>query len=283
MARQALGKGLGALIPGAKSKNSGADNKGFSEIAIAEIKPNPNQPRKHFTPEKMQEMIESIKRNGVLSPILVREMGNKYEIIAGERRFIAAQRAGLKAVPVVIKHVSPAQQQEYALIENIIREDLNPVEVAIAYKSLMEEHKLTQEQIADRLGVNRASVANTVRILKLPQEVQSYIVNGQLEFGHAKVLAGVDDKSRQKVLANMAVKRGLSVRELEAMISKPAGKKSSGKKATSTEMKRVEDKLKLHFGTKVSVKGDYKKGKIEVEYYSSEDFDRILEILKIHM
>jgi ParB family chromosome partitioning protein len=286
MARQALGKGLDALIPGSRAKTAATASaqKGSAELPINDIKPNPNQPRKHFTPEKMQEMIESVKKNGVITPILVKESGNKYELIAGERRFIAAQRAGLKMIPAVIKHVTPALQLELGLVENLMREDLNPIEVAMAYKNLMEEYKMTQEQVADKIGVNRASVANTVRILRLPAEVQQYIVNGDLDLGHAKVLAGVDDKNRQKALANLAVKKSLSVRELEALTSRTDIKKaSSAKKPSSAEMKRVEDKMKLHFGTKVSVRGDYKKGRIEIEYYSPEDFERILEILKINI
>jgi ParB family chromosome partitioning protein len=285
MARQALGKGLSALIPASKARSGeAAAQKGIAEIAINDIKANPNQPRKHFTSEKMQELIESIKKNGVITPILIKEVGDKYELIAGERRFMAAQRAGLKLIPAVVKHVSSAQQLELGLVENLLREDLNPIEIALAYKNLMEEYKMTQEQIADKLGVNRASVANMVRMLKLPAEVQQYIVNGDLDLGHGKVLAGINDPGRQKALANLAVKKNLSVRELEALASKTDLKKSSpAKKQSSVEMKRVEDKLKLHFGTKVSVKGDYKKGRLEIEYYNSEDFDRILEILKIHI
>jgi ParB family chromosome partitioning protein len=285
MARQALGKGLEALIPGSKSRaaGSGGAQKGFLEIALNDIRPNPNQPRKRFAPEKLEELIRSVKSKGVIEPLIVKENGGRFELIAGERRFIAAQRAGLKSVPVIIKNVSSAEQLEIGLIENIMRQDLNPVEEAVAFKNLMESYKCTQEELADRIGTNRANLANVIRVLKLPAEVQQYLINEELSLGHAKVLLGVEDKSKVKLMADQAVRRSLSVRELEALIEKSGQKKTASRQpqGASAEMKSVENKLKIRFGTKVSIKGGYKKGSIQIEYYNPEDFERIIEILDI--
>ena len=193
---------------------------GILHISVSDIRANPNQPRKTFSSEKMDELIRSIKEKGIIEPVIVKEAGEKYELVVGERRFIAATRAGLKSVPAIIKNVSTVEQFEIALIENIHREDLNPVEEALAYKSLMEGMRLTQEELADKLGRNRATVANLLRILKLPRPVQDYIVSGEISTGHAKVLLGIEDASRIKAMCEQIVKRGLSVRDLEAMIDK---------------------------------------------------------------
>src|ERR1035437_6767624 len=281
MARQALGKGLEALIPGSRSKASSAPVRGSLEISINDIRANPNQPRKRFAPEKLEELIKSVKSRSVIEPLIVKETGNKYELIAGERRFIAAQRAGLKVVPVIIKNVSPAEQLEIGLIENIMRQDLNPVEEAFAFKNLMESYKCTQEELSDRIGINRANVANIIRVLKLPAEIQQYIINEELSLGHAKVLLGVEDRVKQRQLADQTVRKGLSVRDLEGILEKSPSKKSGAKQQASAEMKSIENKMKLHFGTKVSIKGSYKKGTIVIEYYNSEDFERITEIMRI--
>ena len=284
MARQALGKGLDALIP--STKGSAGRAKGAAEINIGEIKANPRQPRKTFAPEKLDELIRSVKEKGVLAPLLVRETGRGYELIAGERRFIAAQRAGLRTVPVIIKNVNSIEQLEIGLIENIQRQDLNPVEEAEAYRQLMEGMRLTQEQLADKLGKSRAAVTNTCRILRLPGQVQEHIKTGDLSTGHAKVLLGVEDAGRLKILAELAVRRGFSVREVEREIKKGAGK-SSGSKAKGTgvvsDIRGIEEKLKHKFGTKSVVRGGLKKGSIVIEYYSGEELERILDILDIRL
>ncbi len=284
MARQALGKGLGALIPTAK-KNQPSVKAAAEEIEISEIRANPNQPRKTFTAEKLDELIKSVKKKGVITPIVVKDTGGKYEIIAGERRFIAAQRAGLKKIPVVIRNVSNTEQMELALIENIQREDLNPIEEAAAYKQLMEAKKLTQEELADELSKSRVYVANAVRLLKLSKPVQEMIVKGEITAGHAKVLLGIDDQVKQRIMAQAVVIKGLSVRDLEKALKKTKSTKTSKSKPGSSlpELKSIENKMKLMFGTKVSVKGDYKKGKIELEYYSQEDLERILDVLRINL
>lgn len=281
MARQALGKGLEALIPSSKSKSTTVPTKGTAEVSINDIRANPNQPRKRFTPEKLEELIKSVKSMGVIEPLIVKEVGNKFEIIAGERRFIAAQRAGLKTVPVLIKNVTPAEQLEIGLVENIMRHDLNPIEEAKAFKNLMESYKCTQEELSDRIGINRVSVANIVRLLKLAPEIQQFVINEELSLGHAKVLLGVEDKAKQRQLAEQVVRKGLSVRDIEAILQKNPSKKAGAKQQSTAEMKSVENKMKLHFGTKVSIKGNYKKGTIVIEYYNSEDFERITEIMRI--
>ncbi len=282
MTRQALGKGLDALIPGAKK---GAEiKKGIVDININDIKTNPHQPRKTFSPEKLEELIKSVKEKGVIEPIIVKEISdNKYELIVGERRFIAAQRAGLQTIPAIIKNVSSIEQLEIALIENIHREDLNPVEEAVAYKQLMEGMHFTQEQLADKLGKNRATVANVLRILNLPESVQKHLVSGELSLGHAKVLLSIEDASRQKALCEQVVKYDLSVRDLEKIIKSNKKSKIIIEKNVIPEFKIIEEKLKHFFGTKVRIKGKYKKGKIEIEYYSQEEFERILELLKIQL
>ena len=284
MARQALGKGLGALIPTAK-KSQPAAKAAAEEIEISEIRANPNQPRKTFTPEKLDELIKSVKKKGVITPIVVKDTGGKYEIIAGERRFLAAQRAGLKKIPVVVRNVSNTEQMELALIENIQREDLNPIEEAAAYKQLMEAKKLTQEELADELSKSRVYVANCVRLLKLSKPVQDMVVKGEITAGHAKVLLGIDDQARQRIMAEAVVIKGMSVRDLENALRKTKTSKASKSKSGSSlpELKSIENKMKLMFGTKVGVKGDYKKGKIEIEYYSQEDLERILDVLRINL
>jgi ParB family transcriptional regulator, chromosome partitioning protein len=281
MARQALGKGLEALIPGAKKIQDGKS--GIMHINVSDIRANPNQPRKTFSSEKMDELIRSIKEKGIIEPIIVKEAGDKYELVVGERRFIAATRAGLKSVPAIIKNVSTIEQFEIALIENIQREDLNPVEEALAYKSLMEGMRLTQEEFADKIGKNRATVANLLRILKLPRTVQDYIMSGDISTGHAKVLLGIEDVSKLKAMCEQIVKRGLSVRDLEAFLNKEKKDRPAGTKADISEMRGIEEKLKHLFGTKVKVKGSYKKGRVEIEYYSQEDLERILETLNIKL
>ncbi len=281
MARQALGKGLDALIPGAKKYRGGA--KGISELRIFDVKPNPQQPRKTFTPEKMSELINSVKERGVITPIIVRETGGKYEIVAGERRFIAAQRAGLKTIPAIIKNVTATEQLALAITENIQREDLNPVEEARGYKNLMEIKGFTQEKLADELGRNRATVANLLRLLKLPDSILKYIVSGEITGGHAKLLLGTENKNRQKAVAEQIVRRGLTVRETEKMLKQGPKKKKTGKTSRQAEMKEIEKKLRNFFGTKAVIKGDYNKGRIEVEYYSKENFESILDVLNIKL
>ncbi|HNZ28840.1 MAG TPA: ParB/RepB/Spo0J family partition protein, partial [Candidatus Goldiibacteriota bacterium] len=254
------------------------------EINVSDIKPNTLQPRKTFTADKMEELIQSIKENGIIEPIILNETGSgKYEIIAGERRFIAAQRAGLRKVPAVIKNVTAMKKLEWAVVENIIREDLNPIEEAMAYKQLMEGYRMTQEQLASRLGRPRATVANTLRLLMLPESVQQYVKTGRINEGHAKVLLGIDDKSRQKALAEQVVKKDLSVRDLEELVADMPGKRTRQVQKpadNSAEMKDIEKEMKFKLGTKVMIKGSYKRGKIEIEYYNKEDFERILQVFR---
>ncbi len=281
MARQALGKGLSALIPGAVSKTGKKEV--ASELKITDIIPNKNQPRENISPEELNELIKSVKEEGVLQPILVKEIADgKYEIIAGERRYIAAQRAGLKTIPAVIKkNISSIDQHKLALIENIQRQNLNPIEEAKAYQKLIEGYNCTQEQLSEKLGKNRASIANSLRLLKLPESIQKYLITEELQPGHAKVLLSINDVSKQKALAEYTVKKGLSVRDLEGLLNKTHIKKEKTKKTSEPELKNLEEKFKHFFGTKVNIKGSYKKGKIIIEYYNKEDLERILDVLKI--
>jgi ParB family chromosome partitioning protein len=282
MTRQALGKGLEALIPGAKKAQDAGKN-GVLKVSVADIKANPNQPRKTFSSEGMEELIKSVKEKGILQPIILKEAGDKYEIIAGERRFIAAARAGLKAVPAIIMNVSSIEALEIAVIENVQREDLNQIEEANGYKILMDGMHLTQEQLADKLGKNRSTVTNILRLLKLPKPVQDYLIRGEIEPGHAKVLLGIDDAGKMRAMCEQVVKRGMSVRDLEKMLGRENKIKKGSTRAEVSEMRSIEGKMKHFFGTKVSVKGNYKKGKVEIEYYSQEDFERILEALDIRL
>ena len=280
--RQALGKGLESLIPAASK--SGGKKEMAVELRLVDIQPNKSQPRETMTSEELNELIKSVKEEGVLTPIMVAEIGaEKYEIIAGERRFVASQRAGLKTIPArVLRNVSPLDRYKLAMIENIQRQNLNPIEEAKGYKTLMEGFNLNQEELSDKLGKNRATVANSVRLLKLPDFIQQYIIEGKIFPGHAKVLLGIEDKGRQKFICEQIIANGASVRDAEKIVLKSGSKKqAAAKKSQEPEMRVIEDKMKHLFGTKVTVKGTYKKGKIEVEYYSKDDFERIIETLKI--
>lgn len=279
--RRALGKGLDALLP------SGPKASGKKEVAVElrlnEIQPNKSQPRERITPEELNELIKSVKEEGVIEPIVVAEIGpDKYEIIAGERRYTAAERAGLKTIPArVLKNLTPLDRFRLALVENIHRQDLNPIEEAKGYKALMDGYDWTQEEVADKLGKNRVTVANAVRLLKLSDEIQGYIKEKKIQPGHGKVLLGVDDKGKQRSLCEQAIINGWSVRDLEKAVSKSGAKAAKPKKGQDPELRAVEDRMKHIFGTKVTVKGTYKKGKIEIEYYNKEIFEGILEKLKI--
>ena len=213
MSKKGLGRGIGALIPGIDPADR--ERLGVVELEIGVIRPNPDQPRKEFDEVRLEELALSIKEHGIVQPILVRKVGDGYEIVAGERRWRAAQLAGLTKVPALVREFSDAERMEIALIENLQREDLNPMEEAEAYRTLMESFGLTQEALAQRLGRSRSQVANTLRLLQLPAQVQDEVRAGRLSMGHAKVLCGVEDPARVVALAEMVIAKGLSVRELE--------------------------------------------------------------------
>lgn len=268
-----LGKGLESLI------SSGGDRKEYiKEIEVDKLIPNPTQPRKNFDLEKIEELSNSIKENGILQPIIARQIGETYEIIAGERRFKAALLAGIKKVPVIIRKMEDDKSLEIALIENIQREDLNPLEEADAYKLLIEKYKYTQEELANKLGKNRATITNTLRLLRLPDQIKNDINIGKISSGHARAILSLDGEKEQLKIADKVVKESLSVRDVEKLVKdKKELKRSQKMDNKKIEILEIENKLKEYLGTKVKIKDGNNKGKIEIEYYSNGDLERIAE------
>ncbi|HEY3346635.1 MAG TPA: ParB/RepB/Spo0J family partition protein [Nitrospirota bacterium] len=281
--KSSLGKGLGALIPqGQAAAAAEAAGRGILEIELTRITPNIHQPRKTFREEGLADLAASIKSNGVIQPVVVRKKdGGGYELIAGERRFRASMVAGLKKIPAIIKDVAPEGVLELALIENIQREDLNPVETAEAYERLIKESEYTQEQLAERVGKERSTVANFLRLLALPSEIKRDLAEGALTMGHAKALLSLDAAHKQVAIRREILARGLSVRETEALVRKMKSPvKVVRKKPASAQLAMLEDELKRKLGTKVHIKNRGKGGKIEIEYYSADEFERILDLIR---
>jgi len=278
--RKGLGRGLDALISSADTLDNARDS--VLEVKINDVEPNAEQPRKVFDQEKLQALAESIKEHGVVQPIIVRQDGNRYVIVAGERRWRAAKLAGLKTIPVVIKELSSKQVMEIALIENLQREDLNPIEEAEAYQKLMDEYSMTQEEVAKLVGKSRAAIANSVRLLSLAKEIQEMLVDGRLTSGHARTLVTIEDPIKQKELAEIIAKKGLNVREAERLAAQES-KRSSVKKVRTRkedlEMTQLVEDLRTLFGTKIDLHHGKDRGKIVIEYYSKEEFDRIIDLL----
>lgn len=278
MQKQALGKGLGALIPDLSALDDNEKKAlGIIELALDKIVPNEYQPRKVFNDDKLQELAASIKEQGVIQPIIVHRAGSGYQLIAGERRWRASRLAGLKTIPALVKEATKRELLEMALIENIQREDLNPLEAAEAYKRLQDEFKLTQEDLAKRVGKERSTVTNFLRLLGLPKEVKHDLAAGTLSMGHAKALLSLDRVRDQLQATALIVKKGLSVRESEALASRLKNPPTERKTRQHQELKAVEEKLKKALGTKVSITSKSKGGRIVIEYYSPEELDRILE------
>jgi len=279
--KKGLGKGLGALLT---DENSSIDSDSITEIKIIDIEPNPGQPRKAFDDEELEELSASIKEHGVITPILVHESDNGYyRIIAGERRWRASKLAGLKKVPVIVKKYSERQIKEISLIENLQREDLNPIEEAQAYKRLMSEFNLKQDEIAERVSKSRTAVTNSMRLLKLCDEVQQMIINDMISTGHARAIISIENPEEQYALAQKIFDEKLSVRDVEKYIknmNKPVKEKKKINKSLEVIYQEKEEVLKQALSTKVSVsgKGDGT-GKIEIEFFSHDDFDRLMEIL----
>lgn len=290
MAARGLGKGLDKMIPDiigeTKEKKQRAEvkeNSAETSVAITKVEPNRKQPRKFFDEDALQELADSIKQFGLLQPILVQDRNDHYEIIAGERRWRAARLAGLKEVPVIIKNYTDQEIVEIALIENIQREDLNPIEEAQAYKRLLEEFNLKQDEVAERVSKSRAAVTNSIRLLKLGDKVQQMVIDDMISTGHARALLAVEDEGEQYALAQKIFDEKLSVREIEKLVKnlhKPAKVKKLDDKALQAIYMDIEDRLKQKLSTKVAVtsKGEGA-GKIEIEFYSHEDLDRILEMI----
>lgn len=292
MAARGLGKGLDSLIPNAvgeaRAKKEAVvaeskDKEPETLVKITKVEPNREQPRKNFDEDALQELADSIKQFGLLQPILVQDRKDYYEIIAGERRWRAAKMAGLKEVPVIIRNYTEQEIVEISLIENIQREDLNPIEEAQAYKRLLTEFNLKQDEVAERVSKSRAAVTNSIRLLKLSDEVQQMVIDEMISTGHARALLAVEDAEEQYNLAQQIFDEKLSVRDVEKLVKnlhKPAKPKKLDDKALQAIYQDIEEKLKQKLSTKVTVasKGDGA-GKIEIEFYTHEDLDRLLDML----
>ncbi|CAH0182140.1 chromosome partitioning protein ParB [Bacillus sp. Soil745] len=275
-----LGKGLNALF------NSGEISKDeiVREIKLRELRPNPYQPRKSFRLEAIEELKQSIMEHGILQPIIARKSIKGYEIVAGERRYRAAKEADLKTVPVVVRELSEQQMMELAILENLQREDLNPIEEAAAYQTLLEKLEFTQEQLANRLGKSRPHIANHVRLLSLPEGIRKYISDGEISMGHGRALLGLKKKEMLKPVADKVLKEGMNVRQLEQYIHQLNDTVSRETKPKKQEKKDIfikqrETSLRERLGTSVTIKQSKKKGKIEIEFFSKEDLERILNLI----
>jgi ParB family chromosome partitioning protein len=274
MNKKALGKGLGALISASEDISQGV-----KELKINEIEPNMNQPRKHFNDEKLNQLAESIKEHGVVQPIIVRRENNTYSIIAGERRWRASRLAGYSTIPAIIKDGTDKQVMEIALIENIQREDLNPIEEAEAFERLINEHNLTQEELSKSIGKSRPAIANTIRLLSLCDEVRTYLINEDLSSGHARTLLAIENPELQRMAAEEIIKKEMSVRETESYIKKIQTKAKVKKiDDNQIENKSIEETIQKSLGTKVKFLPGKNKGKIVIEYYSNDELERLMEI-----
>lgn len=271
----ALGSGIDSLIMTIEE-----DNSGVQEVNINLVKPNPHQPRKEFNIDSIVELSESIKSCGIIQPILVEEsLDGGYIIIAGERRYRASIHAGLNFIPVIIKNLSEEDKLEIALVENIQREDLTPIEEAKAYKKLMDSLKLNQEEVAKKVGKKRSTISNSIRLLKLPEDLQAFISKGELSAGHARALLSLDSENKQRSIFNKIKDNNLSVRATEKIINNLDKTNNIVEKHRDPDMQYIEQQFIDAFGTKVQLKGSIDKGKIEITYLSKDDLSRIMEIL----
>jgi ParB family chromosome partitioning protein len=274
---KALGKGLSALIPEADNLTEGEGT--YFQCPIEAIEPNPSQPRMVFQNAELEDLARSIREKGVLTPLLVSKGEKGYRLIAGERRWRAAQKAGLERVPVVVRETTPVEALELALIENIHRQDLNPIEEALAYKKWLETSETTQEALAKAIGRDRSTITNMLRLLKLPKNIQKGVMEGRLSMGHARVLAGVPNGADQLKLHALILQKGLSVRQAEVLIKKSKGRGKSKKAIPDAYMQSLADSLKRSLGTKVDIVKKGKQGKVVIHFYSDDELDRLLERL----
>lgn len=279
--RMALGKGLGALIPEVEE----AEERKLFYCGIEEIHPRRSQPRKHFDESKLLGLAETIKEKGILDPLTVRRIDGGYELIAGERRWRAAQKAGLKEVPVILREADDREVLEISLIENLQREDLNPVEEAEGFRNLIETFGISQEEASRRVGKDRTTITNALRLLNLSSEIKNHLIQNRITAGHARALLSLESKEKQKELCNLIIKKGLSVREAEAWAKRwsERSKKKVGperkKEDLQNQLQSLQDSLRRHLGTKVRIQARGKRGKIEIEYYSPEELERIVETI----
>jgi ParB family transcriptional regulator, chromosome partitioning protein len=299
--KKALGRGLNALLSDSSSDDKlevdipisgvqAAPTSGIMEIPITQIEVNPFQPRTHFDEEALTELADSIKVHGIIQPITVRKLAhNQFQLISGERRFQASKRAGLEKIPAYVRSADDQQMLEMALIENIQRENLNAIEIALSYQRLITECSLKQEELGDRVGKNRATITNYLRLLKLPPDVQIAVRDNRISMGHARAIINVDSAEKQLYIFKKTLAEDLSVRKVEELVREMAAEKKDEKPTATTssnsaskEISQLQSKLSSHFGTRVAVKSDGKKGEIKIPFLSIEDLNRILDILKMH-
>lgn len=281
-----LGRGLDALLGGGDNDTAVATTD-LSQVPLTQIQENPNQPRKSFDDDELSSLSESIKNHGILQPLVVRQVGDRYQLVAGERRLRAARSAGLDAVPVRVVDFNDQQVLEAALVENIQRSDLNPIEKAQGFKDYLDRFHMTHEQLAGRLGLARSTITNLVALLELPAEVQDAVRTGQLSTGHAKLLKGVSDRERQIQLCKEIIGRGLSVHAAEALIKQPVEEPQDSEKPArtpaekTTHVQSVENELRQRFGVKVEIKVKAKdRGQVIINFESNDDFERLLDYLR---
>lgn len=288
MSKRGLGRGLDALFGAPNAEQAVTANEPVNEIIIKDITPNQHQPRRDFDEEALAELAQSIKQHGVIQPVVVRKTLNGYELVAGERRWRASQIAGLKMIPAVVREYTDAEMMEIALIENLQRQNLNAIEEAMAFRRLMEEFGLTQEEVAQRIGRSRSMIANIVRLLNLQPEVQNFVSRGTLSMGQARPLLALENPEIQLEAANQIIEEDLSARDAEELVRRLAARRPAKKAEPKQEspednnqffMNEFEDRLKLLLGTQVRIKQGKLKSKIEIEYYSNEDLERIMEML----
>jgi ParB family chromosome partitioning protein len=276
--KKALGKGIKAFIP---EEYGILKEESYTELEVDELRPSPLQPRMRFDEKGIEELAQSIRKAGVLQPIIVIPEGEQFRILIGERRWRAAQKAGLRKVPVLIRNIPKEQQLEVSLVENLQREELNPIEIARAYARLTEELGYTQEEVGEKVGKDRASVANFLRLLKLPSEIQESIQDGKISMGHAKILLSVEDSKTQLDLLKRIVQKGLSVRATENLVAKFNKQLSPFRKRNpDPNLEAVQEELLKALGTKVAISGNQKKGIINIFYYSLDELNRISEFIK---
>lgn len=276
--QRGLGRGLGALLGDAAEGAATSERDEVRSLRLSQIDPNREQPRSRFDQDALRELADSIRAVGVLQPIIVRKSGERYEIIAGERRFRAARLAGLDEIPAIVRDWDEQKRLEAALIENLQRDDLNPIEEAVGVKRLMEAASLTQERVAERLGKSRPAVANLLRLLTLPEDVQKMLVDGRLSAGHARALVAVDP-ARQVQLANLAVQHSWSVRQLERVCAQSAKPAPAPAPRLDPQLSQLEDMAREVFGTRARIEGDANRGKLVVSYFSPEDLQRVWDVL----
>lgn len=277
--RKALGKGLSALIPDANKMINGVSD--YFQCPVEAIEPNPYQPRQKFDAPEFNELVRSVREKGIIAPLLVSRVKEGYQLIAGERRWRAAQKAGLVKVPVVVRESTPLESLELALIENIHRKDLNPVEEALAYQRWLEDTSMTQDALAQRLGKERSTITNLLRLLKLPVIIQKDLIEERITMGHARVLAGLKGVGEQRRIRNLIIKNVLSVRQTEALVKKKAPNLKPLKKISDEEyyLQSLEENLKRFLGTKVAIKKRGKRGNIIISFYSDDELGRLLDLL----